>query len=134
MVPANVCYPADSGLLARGIRRIAATVRRVRAAGGATRTPVRDRSRAAGKRAHAIAVKLSSRAAQARDEKQAAVARVTGELADLAGRAVTEARPLLANARRALRRASAMAAALARGGTAGPCCWPAAGQAAPRGQ
>ncbi len=66
VVPANVCYPTDSGLLARAIRRIAAAGRRIQAAGGATRTRVRDRSRAAGRRAHAIAAKLSSRAAQAR--------------------------------------------------------------------
>jgi IS5 family transposase len=87
VVPANVSYPTDSGLLARAIRRIAATGRRIQAAGGATRTRVRDRSRAAGRRAHAIAVKLRSRAAQAGDAKQAVVARMTGELASLAGRA-----------------------------------------------
>jgi IS5 family transposase len=78
VVPANVSYPTDSGPLARAVRRIAATGRRIQAAGGATRTRVRDRSRAAGRRAHAIAAKLRSRAAQARDEKQAVVARVTG--------------------------------------------------------
>src|SRR6266568_6377730 len=116
VVPANVCYPTDSGLLAKAIRRIAATGRRIQAAGGATRTRVRDRSRAAGRRAHAIAAKLRSRAAQARDEKQAAVGRVTGELAALAGRAASEARCLLVNARRALRRAEAKAAALAGAG------------------
>jgi transposase, IS5 family len=116
VLPANVSYPTDSGLLARAVRRIAATGRRIQAAGGATRTRVRDRSRAAGKRAHAIAVKLSSRAAQAREEKQAAVARSTGELADLAECAAAEARRLLANARRALRRADANAAALAAAG------------------
>src|SRR3984957_6533572 len=116
VLPANVSYPTDSGLLARAVRRIAATGGRVQAAGGATRTRVRDRSRAAGKRAHAIAVKLSSRAAQARDEKQAAVARVTGELAGLAERAASEARRLLANARPALRRAEAKAAALGAAG------------------
>jgi IS5 family transposase len=116
VVPANVAYPTDSGLLARAIRRIAATGRRVQAAGGATRIRVRDRSRAAGKRAHAIAVKLSSRAAQAREHKQAAVARATGELAELAERAAAEARRLLGNARRALRRAGTKAAALAAAG------------------
>src|SRR6266568_4286527 len=116
VIPANVCYPTDSGLLARAVRRIAATGRRIQAAGGATRTRVRDRSRAAGRRAHAIAAKLRSRAAQARDEKQAAVGRVTGELAALAGRAASEARCLLVNARRALRRAEAKAAALAGAG------------------
>ena len=41
VVPANVAYPTDSGLLARAIRRIAATGRRIQAAGGATRTRVR---------------------------------------------------------------------------------------------
>jgi transposase, IS5 family len=116
VVPANVAYPTDSGLLARAVRRIAVTGRRVQAAGGARRTRVRDRSRAAGRRAHAIAAKLRSRAAQARDEKQAVVARVTGELAGLAERAATDARRLLANARRALRRAEAKAAALAGAG------------------
>jgi IS5 family transposase len=116
VVPANVAYPTDSGLLARAVRRIAVTGRRIRAAGGARRTRVRDRSRAAGRRAHAIAAKLRSRAAQARDEKQAVVARVTGELAGLAERAATDAQRLLANARRALRRAEAKAAALAAAG------------------
>ena len=111
VLPGNVAYPTDSGLLARAVRRIAATGRRVQAAGGAARTRVRDRSRAAGKRAHAIAVKLSSRAAQSRDDRQAAVARATGELADLAERSVSETQRLLAGARRALHRAEARAAA-----------------------
>ena len=77
---------------------------------------MRDRSRAAGRRAHTIAARLRSRAAQARDGKQAAVARATGELAGLAGRAAADAQRLLANARRALRRAGAKAAALAAAG------------------
>src|ERR1700722_5635536 len=120
VLPANVSYPTDSGLLARAVRRSAATGRRVQAAGGATRTRVRDRSRAAGKRAHALAVKRSSRAAQAKEEKQAAVARATGELAGLAERAAAEARPLLANARRALRRAEEKAESLAAAGLRDP--------------
>ena len=115
-MPANVAYPTDSGLLARAIRRIAATGRRIQAAGGATRTRVRDRSRSAGKRAHAIASRLGSRGAQRREESQATVLRVTGELAGLAERAAAEAQRLLANARRALRRAEAKAAALAAAG------------------
>src|SRR5262249_54236064 len=69
-----------------------------------------------GKRARAIAAKLRSRAAQAKDEKQAAVARGTGELAVLAERAAEDARRLLANACRALRRAEAKAASLAAAG------------------
>ena len=116
VIPANVSYPTDSGLLARAIRRIAAAGRRIQAAGGATRTRMRDRSRAAGRRAHAIAAKLRSRAAQAREEKQAVVLRMTGELAGLAERAAREARRMLDGGRRALRRAVAKAAALAAAG------------------
>jgi IS5 family transposase len=48
------------------------------------------------------------------------VARVTGELAGLAERAAADARRLLANARRALRRAEAKAAALAAAGGRDP--------------
>jgi IS5 family transposase len=109
VVPANVSYPTDCGLLARAIARIAATGARVQAAGGARRTRVRDRSRAAGRRAHAIGSSLRSRLAQG--EKKAAAERATGELAVLAGLAARQARRLLANARRALRRAQARAAA-----------------------
>jgi transposase, IS5 family len=39
VVPSNVAYPTDAGLLAKAVGRIAATGRRIRAAGGATRTP-----------------------------------------------------------------------------------------------
>ncbi|AGP63665.1 transposase [Mycobacterium intracellulare subsp. yongonense 05-1390] len=38
VVPANVAYPTDSGLLAKAVRRIAATGQRIQAAGGAVRT------------------------------------------------------------------------------------------------
>jgi IS5 family transposase len=51
--------------------------------------------------------------AQARDEAQAAVCRITGELAGLAEEAAGEAEKLLVNTRRALRRARARAAELA---------------------
>ena len=118
VVEADVAYPTDSGLLAKAIGRIAATERRIQAAGGAVRTRVRDRSRAAGKRAHAIAAKLRLRGAAAREEAQATVRRVTGELADLAERAAKDAERLLVNARRGLRRARAQAADLAACGLA----------------
>jgi IS5 family transposase len=110
VVPSNVSYPTDSGLLAKAIRRIGGVGKRIQAAGGATRTRVRDRSRAAGKRAHAIGFKLRSRGAAGRDEALAAVRRTTGELADLAEAAATDAGRLLVNAKRALRRARATAA------------------------
>jgi IS5 family transposase len=111
VVPSNVAYPTDSGLLAKAIGRIAATTRRIHAAGGAVRTTVRDRSRAAGRRAHQIGFKLRSRSAAGRDEALAAVRRVTGELTDLAQAAVRDAERLVVNAKRTLRRARAKAQA-----------------------
>jgi IS5 family transposase len=58
VIEADVAYPTDSGLLAKAISRIGATVKKVKAAGGATRTATRDRSRSAGKRARSIAANL----------------------------------------------------------------------------
>ncbi len=114
VAPANVAYPTDSGLLVTAIRRIAVTGKRIQAAGGAVRTRVRDRSRAAGKRAHEIAAKLRTRSAAGRDEAQATVRRVTGELAELAATAAEQAERLLRNAKQALRRARAEADKTAR--------------------
>jgi len=120
VVPSNVAYPTDSGLLAKAIGRIAATTRRIQAAGGAVRTKVRNRSRAAGRRAHQIGFKLRSRSAAGRDEALAAVRRVTGELADLAETAVRDAEAVVANAKRALRRARAKARADRASGESDP--------------
>lgn len=113
---ANVSYPTDLGLLAKAMRRIAATGKRIQAAGGAVRTRVGDRSRAAGRRAHAVPAKLRSRAELGRDEARAAVLRFTGELAELAQAAAQEAQQLLDNAKQAVLRAKAKAAALAARG------------------
>ena len=84
VVPANVSYPTDSGLLAKAVRRIGANVKRIQAADGAVRTKVRDRSRSAGTKAHGIAARLRSRAQLGRDEAKAGVQKITGELAGLA--------------------------------------------------
>ena len=99
VVPSNVAYPTDSGLLAKAVNRIAATGRRIRAAGGAVRTKLRDRSRAAGRRAHDLNAKLRTRSAAARDEALEVVHRKNAELADLAETAAKEAERLLANAK-----------------------------------
>jgi IS5 family transposase len=116
VVPANVAYPTDSGLLAKAVRRIATAGRRIQAAGGATRTRVRDRSRAAGKRAHDLNAKLRARNAAAKDEAMAVVRRKNAELADLAETAAAEAGQLLTNAKRALRQARTKAADLKAAG------------------
>ena len=106
VVEADVAYPTDTGLLAKAVGRIARTVQRIKAAGGAPRTKSRDRRRAAGRRARSIASKLRLRGALQRDEAQATVRRITGELADLAEAATRQADAVLRNARRALRGAT----------------------------
>jgi len=106
VVEAAVAYPTDSGLLAKAVGGIAKTVKRIQAAGGATRTRVRDRRRSAGQRARSIAAKLRLRGAAAREEGQAAVLRITGQLADVADAAMADAVAVLRNARRGLRRAT----------------------------
>jgi IS5 family transposase len=102
VVSANVERPTDSGLLAHAIGKTSRLVGRIKATGAAPRTQWRDRSRAAGRRARQINSKLRLRQAQARDEAQAVVRRITGELADLATRTVRDAAPVLRNARRAI--------------------------------
>jgi IS5 family transposase len=109
VVSANVEYPTDSGLLAHAVTRIGRLVTRVKAAGGAGRTAFRDRSRSAGTRVRAIAAKLRLRGAQAREEAQATVLRVTGQLAGIAERSSADAVVVLRNARRAVPKATGRA-------------------------
>jgi IS5 family transposase len=106
VVEADVAYPTDSGLLAKAIGTMARTVARIKAAGGATRTRSRDRRRSAGRRARSIAAKLRLRGAQHRDQAQAAVGRITGELAGIAEQSMREATGVIRNATRALRTAT----------------------------
>jgi transposase, IS5 family len=106
VVEADVGYPTDSGLLAKAIGSMARSVVRIKAAGGATRTRVRDRRRSAGRRARSIASKLRLRGQLQRDQAQAAVRRITGELADIAEATVGDAAAVLRNAKRALRAAA----------------------------
>jgi transposase, IS5 family len=105
VVEAAVAYPTDSGLLAKAIGSMARTVVRIKAAGGATRTRSRDRRRSAGRRARSIAAKLKLRGEQQRDAAQAAVRRITGELAAITKAAMGEATAVIRNARRTLRSA-----------------------------
>lgn len=65
---------------------------------------MRDRSRSAGTRARAIGAELRLRAAPNRDEAQTVIRRITGELAGMAEKAVTEAAALLATERRLMPR------------------------------
>jgi IS5 family transposase len=105
VIPANVAYPTDSGLLAKAVGKLVRTVRRVQAAGGAAGTVMTDRRRAAARRVREIAARLRARGKLAREESSTVIARVTGELAALAGKAAAEAAVVLRNGRRALPRA-----------------------------
>jgi len=98
VVEANVTYPTDSGLLAKAVGRIARLVERIHGAGGARRTKVRDRRRAAGRRARDIAANLKLR----NDDAKEAVRRINAELATLAETAAADAADIVRNARRKL--------------------------------
>lgn len=100
VVEANVTYPTDSGLLARGVAKMANLTRRLKGLGLAARTKSRDRTRSMRRRAHAIGAWLRRRTEVAKTEVYA----ITGEMAELADTAAGEARAVARNARRALRR------------------------------
>ena len=97
VVPADVGYPTDSGLMARGVVRLGCLVGKLHGYGLATRTKMRDRSRSARRRAHDIGAWLRRRSEEAKDEVRA----VTAEMADIAEESLAEARKVAANARRA---------------------------------
>lgn len=103
VVEANVAYPTDSGLLAKGVVTLVTLVAALRAAGLARRTRFRDRRRAVRRRAHAVAVWLRRRSDDAKDE----VLAITGELAGLAEATIVDARAVAVNARRSLTRRGA---------------------------
>src|SRR4029077_17797464 len=106
VVEADVGYPTDSGLLAKGIAAMARRVQTIKAAGGAVRTRARDRRRSAGQRARSISSKLRLRGQQQQDQAQTTVRRITGELAGIAEQAIRDAAAVIRNAKRAVRRAS----------------------------
>jgi IS5 family transposase len=105
VIPANVSYPTDSGLLAKAVGKLVRTARRVQAAGGAPDTVMTDRRRAAARRVREIAAKLRSRSKLGREETTVAIRRVTGELAGLAAKTAAQAAAVLRNGRRAAGRA-----------------------------
>lgn len=103
VVEADVAYPTDSGLLARGVAKMATTIGQVKAAGLATRTATRDRTRSVRSRARDIAANLRRRSDQAKAE----VLAINADLASVADQAVAEARAVVRNARRTVREGGA---------------------------
>src|SRR5262249_23253035 len=134
VIGANVAYPTDSGAVGQGGGQAGAHgAAGAGPAGGATGTAIADRRRAAARRVRAIAAKLRTRAKLGREESTAAIARVTGELADLAEKTAAEAAAVLRNGRRALPKAlSGRARGRLRRGRGGPG-GRGGGGAAPRG-
>jgi IS5 family transposase len=96
VVPADIKYPTDSGLLVRGITKAAGLVGRIQASGVAPCTFFEDTTSTARQAAHRIGSKLRRR----NDEAKAEVLIITGELAHLAETLVAQGKRVLANARR----------------------------------
>lgn len=95
VVEADVRRPTDSGLCAHAVSRLTRLARRVKAAGLAPRSRVRDRRRSVGKRVRAIS------AARVRGRQAlSTIDRLTAEIAWRAKQTVREARQLARNARR----------------------------------
>lgn len=99
VVEANVAYPTDSGLLAKGVAKLARLTQQLKTAGLATRTSVRDRTRSVRRRAHEIGAWLRRR----NDDAKAEVIAINLEMAAIAERAVNDARRVVVNARRGWR-------------------------------
>ena len=99
VVEADVAYPTDSGLLARGVASMARLTNKLKGFGLASCTRFRDRTRVMRRRAHNIGAWLRRRTEVAKEEVYA----ITADMAGLADAAVGEARAVVRNARRALR-------------------------------
>jgi transposase, IS5 family len=99
VVEANVAYPLDSSLLAKGVAKMVVTAKKLKAMGLATRTRLVDKTRTVRSRAHSINANLRRRS----DDKIAEVKRINAELADVAERVAAQADTVVRNARRALR-------------------------------
>jgi IS5 family transposase len=100
VVPANMAYPTDSGLLAKGVAKLARSVSSLKSLGFATRTSFRDRTRSVRRRAHSIGAWLRRR----NDEAKEDVLKITGELAGIAEATVIDALGMARNAKRKLAR------------------------------
>ena len=95
VVEANVAYPVDSSLLAKGVARLAQLAGRAHKLGLATRTPLRDRTRSVYRRARDVVNTLRQRG----DGRRARVHRLNAELARIARASVGETRAVIRNAK-----------------------------------
>jgi IS5 family transposase len=110
VIEANVAYPSDSGLLAKGVAKIAKTVKKLRTMGYGTRTKLADKTRTVQSRARSINANLKRR----NDDKLIEVRRINTDLAGIAERVARQADRVVRNARRKLRILGDQASGLAR--------------------
>ncbi len=99
VVPADVAYPTDSGLLAKGVAKMAKAVQRLKAGGLAPRVKTRDRTHLVRRHARSIGANLRRRTEEAKGEVMA----INARMARIASDAIREARRVTVNARRRLR-------------------------------
>jgi len=99
VVEANVAYPSDSGLLAKGVVKMTKLARTLHEIGFARRTKMGDRTRGVLSRARSINANLNRR----NDDGLAIVRRINSELVAIARRVATDADALVKNATRKLR-------------------------------
>ena len=100
VVPANVAYPSDAGLLAKGVAKLAKTVALIKTMGLARRTTFRNRTRSVRRRSHAIGAWIRRRT----DEAKGEVLSLTADLVGIAEASLADAQVVATNARRSVRR------------------------------
>ena len=92
VVEANIHYPTDSSLIADTVRRVTRLVNRLQAVMGGS--PIRDRARSIKKRVLSIAKVTKRRTGESVKD----VRRITGEMADIAGKTLRAARKVVERA------------------------------------
>jgi IS5 family transposase len=100
VVPADVSYPTDSGLMARGVAKMAKAIGSLKEAGLAPRIDAPDRTLLVRRHARSIGANLRRRTNEAKDEVMA----INAKMVRIASDAVREAQRVAVNARRTLRR------------------------------
>jgi IS5 family transposase len=110
VVEANVAYPSDSSLLAKGVAKMAKGAKKLKAMGLATRTRLADKTRSVHARARSINANLRRRT----DDKLAEVRRINLDLAAIAERVAGQADAVVRNARRTMRSVGAQASGRTR--------------------
>jgi len=111
VIEANVAYPSDSGLLAKGVAKVAKLTKRLQQMGFASRTKMADRTRSVQRRARSINANLARRS----DDRLVEVRRINSELIAIARRVVRDVGDVVRNTRRKLANTrSGQAASLVR--------------------